>query len=598
MDTDESNIVIDTEGQSGSDINNHAYQYKLSGEGLFFSKNGGQSWDIGVTPKGINADYIKVGALDASKVQIIDGEYLYFLWDKTGITAYRDPKLTNTDNKKELFGDFARFNKYGLSIVENNKIKLRAGYKYTPIDSEAKGDIRKEQQSINQDTVIGFYLYDSNGNSIFQTEQNNPSNDDNRGQSNTSAKISLIGEMQIADTVLVHNSYTYSYKYRDQITIKYTGGIYQNNNILKDDYDTRLAQKYSTDFQTAIRKIKNDSNIQIAEYKITNKTPVQTINCTNNDKIQYIETIVEYKLSNGTIETITLFVYEINTNDNNNDTIYYPLNPKDTIYITDLYDIETINQNSKYKIYNRQVNASISPSQQYAYGTITITNEDGSNSRTTVYAENPTQLRNFINNPNNDDELICYQQQDRNVQESGDTVSSSAGARLLLNNTNVTTGERNAKERLLSSLYFVSNEAANNIFTILKNGDLYIGGQIVNSIKSGEIPEELEISSAPLYYDGQNASLNMNFNTIKNDQGVGLEDYIIQVINEMKDTIVSWATEGINNALGTAGNAQGGVEALRSEFYSFKNNTYSNHTHEYIKPTTGETETANTARPS
>ena len=101
-----------------------------------------------------------------------------------------------------------------------------------------------------------------------------------------------------------------------------------------------------------------------------------------------------------------------------------------------------------------------------------------------------------------------------------------------------------------------------------------------------------------MYYDGQNASLNMNFNTIKNDTGVGLEDYIIQVINEMKDTIVSWATEGINNALGTAGQAQGSVEALRSEFYSFKNNTYSNHTHEYIKPTTGETETDHTARPS
>ena len=89
----------------------------------------------------------------------------------------------------------------------------------------------------------------------------------------------------------------------------------------------------------------------------------------------------------------------------------------------------------------------------------------------------------------------------------------------------------------------------------------------------------------------------MNFNTIKNDQGVGLEDYIIQVINEMKDTIVSWATEGINNALGTAGDAQTGVESLRFEFNDFKNNTYGNHTHEYIKPKTGETETSNTSRP-
>lgn len=597
MDTDESNIVIDTEGQSGSDINNHAYQYKLSGEGLFFSKNGGQSWDIGVTPKGINADYIKVGALDASKVQIIDGEYLYFLWDKTGITAYRDPKLTNTDNGKELFGDFARFNKYGLSIVENNKIKLRAGYKYTPIDSEAKGDIRKEQQSINQDTVIGFYLYDSNGNSIFQTEQNNPSNDDNGGQSNTSAKISLIGEMQIADTVLVHNSYTYSYKYSGQITIKYTGGIYQNNNILNDDYDTQLTQKYSTDLQKVIEKIAKDKNIVITEYKIINETDGQTIKCTNNDQIQSIETTVEYTISNGTTGTITLLAYKIITNDNNNGTIYYPLNPDDTIIITDLYTIQTINQNSKYEIETSQENISTSP-QRYASAPITITNENGSNSQITVYATSSTQLRNFSSNPNNGDTLTCYQHENIEVQTSGDTISSPAGARLLLNNTNVTTETRNANERLLSSLYFTPSGAVNNIFTILKNGDLYIGGQIVNSITSEKIPEELEISSAPLYYDGQNASLNMNFNTIKNDNGVGLEDYIVQVISDMRNTIVEWATEGINNALGTAGDAQGSVEALRSEFYSFKNNTYSNHTHEYIKPTTGETETDHTTRPS
>ena len=371
----------------------------------------------------------------------------------------------------------------------------------------------------------------------------------------------------------------------------------QNNNILNDDYDTQLTQKYSTDLQKVIEKIAKDKNIVITEYKIINETDRQTIKCTNNDQIQSIETTVEYTISNGTTGTITLLAYKIITNDNNNGTIYYPLNPDDAIIITDLYTIQTINQNSKYEIETRQENVSTSP-QRYASAPITITNENGSNSQITVYATSSTQLRNFSSNPNNGDTLTCYQHEDIEVQTSGDTISSPAGARLLLNNTNVTTGERNANERLLSSLYLTPSGAVNNIFTILKNGDLYIGGQIVNSITSEKIPEELEISSAPLYYDGQNASLNMNFNTIKNDNGVGLEDYIVQVISDMRNTIVEWATEGINNALGTAGDAQGSVEALRSEFYSFKNNTYSNHTHEYIKPTTGETETANTARPS
>jgi hypothetical protein len=58
---------------------------------MSFSNNGGQSWSVGVGPSGINADFIKVGTLDAGKIRIVDNSYLYFLWDKNGITAFRDP---------------------------------------------------------------------------------------------------------------------------------------------------------------------------------------------------------------------------------------------------------------------------------------------------------------------------------------------------------------------------------------------------------------------------------------------------------------------------------------------------------------------------
>ena len=91
LETNEKNIELDCIGQRGSDINNHNNKYKLTGEGLYFSNNGGQTWNVGVTPKGINADYINVGTLDASKIQIVDGNYLYFLWDKSGITASKEP---------------------------------------------------------------------------------------------------------------------------------------------------------------------------------------------------------------------------------------------------------------------------------------------------------------------------------------------------------------------------------------------------------------------------------------------------------------------------------------------------------------------------
>jgi hypothetical protein len=47
-------------------------------------------------------------------------------------------------------------------LVEENKIRLRAGYRFTGTD----GDINTEDVVGKQ---IGFYLYDTNGNAIFYT---------------------------------------------------------------------------------------------------------------------------------------------------------------------------------------------------------------------------------------------------------------------------------------------------------------------------------------------------------------------------------------------------------------------------------------------
>lgn len=179
--TTENNVKIDATGQSGSDINNHNNKYKLNGQGLFFSNNGGQTWNVGVGPGGINADYIKTGTLDAGNIRIVDNNYVYFLWDKGGITAYREP------TEEDDFGkDFARFNKYGLSLVENNKIRLRAGYEFKTKDGQSiDGNINNEDPTI-KDQNVGFYLYNTNGQSIFSTET---------GEDDISARINLTGEI-------------------------------------------------------------------------------------------------------------------------------------------------------------------------------------------------------------------------------------------------------------------------------------------------------------------------------------------------------------------------------------------------------------------
>lgn len=215
LETKEKNIEIDHNGQKGSDINNHNNKYKLSGEGLFFSNNGGQSWNVGVTPKGINADYIKVGTLDASKVQIMDGNYIYFLWDKTGISAYKEPSSSLEEPKNS----FAKFNKYGLSLVEEGQIRLRAGYSFN-------GEEGKIETETNQNGDIGFYLYDQTGNVILKTEANDSGN---------TARLSLAGEIFAADQISIAANYKYTNRFSNYYLNKKTNVYKETNETVEVD---------------------------------------------------------------------------------------------------------------------------------------------------------------------------------------------------------------------------------------------------------------------------------------------------------------------------------------------------------------------------
>lgn len=194
MDTPKDNIIIDEEGTKGNDINNTASQYKITGQGVEFSTDGGETWDYGVGPKGINLDYARIGSLDTSKIQIIDGEYIYFLWDKDGINSYRNP-ATSTSG----LVDFTRFNRYGLSLIENNNVRLRAGYEYKSNKEgyNQTGNYKEELPLTNQN--IGFYLYNDKGQAIFKTETQSDYNDSN---TDYSARLSLTGEMFVTNKIL------------------------------------------------------------------------------------------------------------------------------------------------------------------------------------------------------------------------------------------------------------------------------------------------------------------------------------------------------------------------------------------------------------
>lgn len=184
LSTSENNIQLDSTGQRGSDINNHANQYKQDGQGIWFSTNGGQSWEVGVGPSGVNADFIKVGTLDAGKIRIADSGYIYFSWDKNGIAAYRDPQSSTTNSNN--INDYALFNRYGLSLIKNNKIKLRTGYEF---NGNEGGDVSTESTPGEN---VGFYLYNDDGQLLFETSSNEYG----------SAQLRLRGEIYATNTGL------------------------------------------------------------------------------------------------------------------------------------------------------------------------------------------------------------------------------------------------------------------------------------------------------------------------------------------------------------------------------------------------------------
>jgi hypothetical protein len=623
VNTDEDNITIDEQGQSGSDINNHAYQYKLTGEGLFFSKNGGQSWDTGVTPNGINASYIKVGDLDASKISIIDGNYLYFMWDKTGITAYRDPKTTGQEST--LFGDYARFNKMGLSIVEDHKIKLRAGYNYEKSnnsdynDGDIRGELDISSQEQRQDTDgnlyvkntqrnIGFYLYDNKGNVIFKSENSEDG----------AAQISLLGELQVSDTTLSETKDVMIYNYSDGIEATYHAAQSSDEQkLLKDNISGIFTNNgFYTSLEAVGKNIKITidnstyyTNFTNPDTKSSTKISERVIKCSNGtmqickkrylfQKYTKIEKTTTNSTTDSSIETITeenyhieLWVYSIV--DANKTTDYYRYN--DPSSINDDTFITTTKATTipaYYKITGTPIEDVTNLDSSYKSTSIYLLDKDKTEitqaTSQTVYFSSD----NSVDKPIDGQPYIFYltdssfakTEDNKKVTE---TITYTDGAQLLLNNMNVNSGTaRDLNERLFSAFSTSATEGGKNILTILKNGNLYIGGVFNSDNFNGQtLTNTLTITDAPLEYDSSNKVLKMEFNTIQDSNGRKLGDFIQDSIYDMKGQITDWINEqiiainsNISSAQQTASAASEDITTILNDISSFKT-TYNKHTH-------------------
>ena len=526
--TQENNIQVDNTGTNGSDINNHANKYKLDGQGLYFSNDGGQHWSVGVGPSGINADYIRVGTLDAGKIRISDSAYTYFAWDKEGIIAYRDPQAINTDTTN--INDAAIFNKYGLSIVEKDKIKLRAGYAF----NGKKGDIDAGKMSTETELAdeVGFYLYNTNGEVIFSTSTASENGDQGR----ETASLKLIGEMLVTNnslrTVVTKFDYSNKYVFGSMAIAPYIFSSVRNpissipipeppetdpdglntcdiSNTLYS-YEEAAAYLFNTEHLTKVQIVKGSvakimelgatTTLGLIEHYLYTDGNKNTIS--RNNKISSVITTTIHERGVSTTKTV----------------IYYPWQ-NNSIYI------ENFSTFTQVKLFSDLTTEAIYDHDKVNESSLTYYQIDGNNlvlkNRNAYFVSN-----NWYRNKSGD---------------SGVGTVVDASVALYLNNPSLddaTDGVNGFAQRMFVCCGQNGNEVK-NLFSVLKDGTAYFGGTILDkqyqptnrSAAATELQDKIYIDAPGIKID-KDGNMFIAFGRIMDadNPGTSLPQYIGDVI--------------------------------------------------------------------
>lgn len=108
-------VVWDETGITTTSTTNPAEVVRMVSGGVFLSVDGGITWNTGITGRGINASYITSGQMNVEEVNILNGSFPSFRWDKTGISAYEFSINNDTGMAQNFnYSKFVRLDQYGL----------------------------------------------------------------------------------------------------------------------------------------------------------------------------------------------------------------------------------------------------------------------------------------------------------------------------------------------------------------------------------------------------------------------------------------------------------------------------------------------------
>lgn len=526
--TNENNVQMNWDGQQGSDINNHNNKYKLNGQGLFFSNNGGESWDTAVTPKGINADYIKTGTLDASKIRIVDGNYVYFGWDSSGIFAYRDPQ-TISSNNAAAFNDYVSFNKYGLSLVEKGKIKLRAGYSFSSTNG---GDINSEKE-LSENNKIGFYLYNSEGAPIFSTEASSLTGS---AAAKETARISLVGEILTTNDALTQDFQSYQYGGNCYVVedIRY----YRLNN--ENSIINSLLGVVINGTVAEYTRSSNDPSLADCAafiayyYQSSNLTEIQIDDSGNI--ITFTNPVVNMGTENnwGTFDDDKFFKftnYEVSYSNQSNQK-FVILVGTGTIFKT----VSTLGLLQSKEAYITRTDINGYSETILPYSSLVAINLDSQIQSGSYYYNKVFTINNL------------YKIGERYFSEYNgtETITEQGKVALYLNNRTDLTSQAANNSRIFSCCKS-NGVKVENIFTILKDGSLHMGGLINNETDATNLSDQLTLSNEYLVItaDGR---LRLSFdNIINTSSNESIVSYISNSLSSATSGIISQMTGRYHN---------------------------------------------------
>lgn len=114
-------VIIDDAGIEVSNLNDYSQKVRIVAGGIFISNDGGVTWNSGITGAGINTKYLLAGQIDVEKINIMNGSFPTFSWDKYGINAFSWAEDNETGISYGYYSSFIRYDQYGIYGIRNSQ---------------------------------------------------------------------------------------------------------------------------------------------------------------------------------------------------------------------------------------------------------------------------------------------------------------------------------------------------------------------------------------------------------------------------------------------------------------------------------------------